>query len=166
MSVRTAGGAAADDEAGPLALAPMHGPPGKRQKTVLTVSASLVNGDAGGTAASQRAIAKAVGVPKSQLCTAAAAAAVQTAVHLLEGVSEQHKVESPVDVPSSVMVHASADMEEPICVGSAQALGLPTHLGTATEASITPMVDVSAAVDAGWLSAGEGTLSGSCAPPQ
>ena len=127
--------------------------------------ASLVSGDAGGASGTHRTIAR-VGVPKSQLCTAAAAAAVQTAVQLLEGVSEQHKVESPVDVPSSVMVHASAEMEEPICVGSAQALGLPAHLGTATEASITPMVDVSAAVDAGWLSAGEGTLSGSCAPPQ
>jgi len=160
LSVRTAGGGAAgddaadDDEAGPFALAPMHGPPRKRQKTVLTVSASLVNGDAGGTAATHRAIAKAVGVPKSQLCTAAAAAAVQTAVHLLEGNSEQRKVESPMDVPSSVIVHASAEMEEPICVGNAQALGLPAHLGTATEASITPMVRVSAAVEAGWLIAG------------
>jgi hypothetical protein len=49
--VQTTGEAAEDDEAedfeaGALALAPMHEPPQKRQKTVLTVSASLVPGEA------------------------------------------------------------------------------------------------------------------------
>ena len=55
-------------------MEPVHGPPQKRQKTV-TVSASLMPGDAGGGASSGThcAIAE-VGEPKSQLCTAAAAA--------------------------------------------------------------------------------------------
>ena len=58
---------------GALALAKA---PAKRQKIVLTVSALLVPGDAGGAAASgtHPTIATTVGVPKSQLCTAAAAA--------------------------------------------------------------------------------------------
>ena len=60
-------------EAGALALLPRHGPPQKRQKTVLTVSASL--GDAGAVSApgTHRAI-EAVGVPKSHRCTAAVTA--------------------------------------------------------------------------------------------
>jgi hypothetical protein len=56
-----------------LQRAPVHGPPQKRQKTVFTVSATPVSGDAGGGAASgtNRTIATAVGVPTSHLCTAA-----------------------------------------------------------------------------------------------
>ena len=72
------GEVAEDYEAGALALAPMHEPPKKRQKTVVTVSfrAPPVPGDASGAAASGtlRTIATTVGVPNSQLCTAAAAA--------------------------------------------------------------------------------------------
>ena len=55
-----------DDEAGAMALVPKHGPPQKRQKTVLIVSALLVPGDAGGVAASGSHFAiAAVGVPKA-----------------------------------------------------------------------------------------------------
>jgi hypothetical protein len=133
--VRTTSGetAAGDDEAGASALNPRHGPPQKRRKTVLTVSAALVPGYSGGAAASgtYRAIATAVGVPKSQRCTAAAAAPLLE----LEGASEQQRARSPVHapLPASVMVHAFAEMEHPIAVGRAQ-----THLsiaepGTATE---------------------------------
>ncbi len=95
--MQTTGTAVEDDEAeafeaGALALAPMHAPPQKRQKTVLTVSASLVSGDADGSAAcgTPRTLAPAVGVRNSQLCTAAAAAP------LPEGVSEQQRAEEPV----------------------------------------------------------------------
>jgi hypothetical protein len=95
-------------EAGAFALVPLR--PQKRQKTVLTVSASLVPGDAGDISApgTHRAIA-AVGVPKSQLCTAAASAPLLER----EGISEQQRAELPVHVPLpfSVMVHASAEME-------------------------------------------------------
>ncbi len=82
---------------GALAWAPMHGPPQKRQKTVLTVSASLMPGDAGGAASSgtHRTIATAAGVPKSQRCTAAAAAPLLE----LEGASEQQRAQSPVHAP-------------------------------------------------------------------
>ena len=53
-------------------------------------------------------------MPKSQLCTAAAAAP------LLEGVSKQQRPESPVHapMPASVLVHASAEMEHPIAVAA------------------------------------------------
>jgi hypothetical protein len=68
--VRTTGGEAGNQEAGALTLAQ------KRQETVLTVSASLVPGDADGAATSgtHRALATAACVRQSQLCTAAAAA--------------------------------------------------------------------------------------------
>jgi hypothetical protein len=142
--VQTTGEAVDDDEAeafeaGALALAPMHEPPQKRQKTVLTVSASLVPGDAGGSAASgtHRTLASAVGVPNSQLCIAAAAAP------LPEGVSEQQRAESPVHAPrparASVMVHASAEMDSEyfinnfIEVGRAQAHLSIAFPGTAAE---------------------------------
>ena len=109
-----------DEEVGASALEPVHGPPQKRQKIVLTVSASLVPGDAGGGAASGThcAIAE-VGEPKSQLCTAAAAAPLL----VLQGVSAQQRAESPVHapLPASIMAHASAEMEQPIAVGMAQA---------------------------------------------
>jgi hypothetical protein len=64
---------------------PRHRPPQKRQKTVLTVSALLVPGDADAVSApgTHSAIA-AVGVPKSQMCTAAAAAPLMEQ----EGMSE------------------------------------------------------------------------------
>jgi len=105
---------------GASALEPVHGPPQKRQKTVLTVSASLVPGDAGGGASSGThcAIAE-VGVPKSQLRTAAAAAPLL----VLQGVSAQQRAESPVHapLPAPVMAHASAEMEHPIAIGTAQA---------------------------------------------
>ena len=124
---------AQDDEEGALSLVQMHGPLQKRQKTVLTVSASLLAGDAGGAAASgtHRTLAP-VGVPKSQLCTAAAAAPLL----VLEGVSEQQRAESPVHSPlaASVIVHASAELEHPIAVGRAQAHLSIDHPGTATEA--------------------------------
>ena len=72
----TGGGAASraeDDEVGALALIPMHRPLLKRQKTVRTVSALLLPGDAGGAAASGTHLAiAAVGVQKSPLCTASA----------------------------------------------------------------------------------------------
>jgi hypothetical protein len=129
--VQTTGTAVEDDEAeafeaGALAVARMHEPPQKRQKTVLTVSASLVSGDADGSAAcgTHRTLAPAVGVRNSQLCTAAAAAP------LPEGVSEQQRAESPVLAPllarASVMVHASAEMDSEyfIADGRAQA---PQH---------------------------------------
>jgi hypothetical protein len=111
----------------------VNGPPQKRQKTVLTVSAMPVSGDAGGAVASSthHTIGTAVGVPKSQLCTAAVAAP------LLEGVSEQQSVtqrpELPVHAPrpASVMVHASAEMEHPITV--AQPPLSIADSGTATE---------------------------------
>jgi hypothetical protein len=56
----------------------------------------------------------AVGVPKSQLCTAAAAAP------LPEGVSEQQRPESPVHapLPTSFMLHVSAEMEHPFVVAA------------------------------------------------
>ena len=108
----------------------LHGPPQKRQKTVLTVSAMPVSGDAGGAVASSthHTIGTAVGVPKSQLCTAAVAAP------LLEGVSEQQRAEWPVHAPlaASVIVHASAEMEQPIAVGRAQA-----HLSIADPGTVT-----------------------------
>ena len=77
--------------------------------------ASLVSGDAGGASGTHRTIAR-VGVPKSQLCTAAAAAPLL----VLEGVSEQQRTESPVHAPLavSVIVHASAEMEHPIAVAA------------------------------------------------
>jgi len=93
---------------GALALAKA---PAKRQKIVLTVSALLVPGDAGGAAASgtHPTIATTVGVPKSQLCTAAAAAPLlprplcrgpsAAAAPLPEGVSEQQRAELPVHAP-------------------------------------------------------------------
>ena len=111
-----------DEEAGALALEPVQGLPQKRQKTVLTVSASLVPRDAGGAAASgTHCDIAAVGVPKSQLCTETAAAAATLLV--LQGVSEQQGAESPVHAPllTSVMEHVSAEMEHPIAVGTAQA---------------------------------------------
>ena len=87
---------AEDDEEGALALIPMPGPLQKRQKTVRTVSALLLPGDAGGAAASGTHLAiAAVGVQTSQLCTASAAAPLLE----LEGVSEQHRAESPVHAP-------------------------------------------------------------------
>ncbi len=66
--VQTTGGG--DEEEGALALESLHGPPQKRQKTVLTVSASRVPRDACGGAASGTHCAIAdVGVPQSQpLC--------------------------------------------------------------------------------------------------
>ena len=124
---------AEDDEEGALALVQMHGPLQTRQKTVLTVSASLLPGDAGGAAASgtHRTLA-AVGVPKSQLCTAAAAAPLL----MLQGVSAQQRAEAPVHapLPAPVMAHASAEMEHPIAVGRAQAHFSIDRPGTATEA--------------------------------
>ena len=116
--MQTTGGG--DEEAGSLALEPVHGPPQKRQKTVLTVSASLMPGDAGGGASSGTHCAFAeVGEPKSQLCTAAAAAPLL----VLQGVSAQQRAEAPVHapLPAPVMAHASAEMEHPIAVGTAQA---------------------------------------------
>ena len=93
-------------------MEPVQGLPQKRQKTVLTVSASLVPRDAGGAAASgTHCDIAAVGVPKSQLCTAAAAAPLLER----EGMSEQQRTESPVHAP----LHASAAMEHPIA-GRAQ----------------------------------------------
>ena len=119
----TGGGAASqveDDEEGALALIPMHGPLQKRQKTVRTVSALLLPRDTGAAAASGTHLAiAAVGVQKSPLCTASAAAPLLE----LEGVSEQQRAEWPVHAPlaASVIVHASAEMEQPIAVGRAQA---------------------------------------------
>jgi hypothetical protein len=77
--------------------------------------ASLVSGDAGGASGTHRTIAT-VGVPTSQLCTAAAAATLL----VLEGMSEQQRTESPVHAPLgvSVIVHASAEMEHPIAVAA------------------------------------------------
>ena len=130
----TGGGAASqveDDEEGALALIPMPGPLQKRQKTVRTVSALLLPG--GGAAASGTHLAiAAVGVQKSPLCTASAAAPLLE----LEGVSEQQRAEWPVHAPlaASVIVHASAEMEQPIAVGRAQAHLSIDHPGTATEA--------------------------------
>ena len=94
----------------------VHGPPQKRQKTVLTVSSSLVCG--GAASGTHCAIAE-VGVPKSQLCTAAAAAPLL----VLQGVSAQQRAKSPVlaPLPASVMAHASVEIEHPIAVGTAQA---------------------------------------------
>ena len=116
--MQTTGGG--DEEVGASALEPVHGPPQKRQKTVLTVSASLVPGDAGGGASSGThcAIAE-VGEPKSQLCTAAAAAPLL----VLQGVPAQQRAESPVHapLPASIMALASAEMEHPIAIGTAQA---------------------------------------------
>jgi hypothetical protein len=123
---------AEDDEERSLALIPMHGPLQKRQKTVRTVSALLLPGDAGSAAASGTHLASAAGgVQKSQLCTASAAAPLLE----LEGVSEQQRAESPVYAPlaASVIVHASVEMEQPIAVGRAQAHLSIDHPGTATE---------------------------------
>jgi hypothetical protein len=105
--VQTTGDGPEDDEAGALPLVPGQEPPQKRQKTVLTVSASLMLGDAGAVSApgTYCAIA-AVGVPKSQLCTAADAAPLLER----EGISEQQRAESLVHAP----LHASAEMEHPI----------------------------------------------------
>ena len=112
-------------------MEPVHGPPQKRQKTVLTVSASLVPGGAGGGASSGThcAIAE-VGEPKSQLCTAAAAAPLL----VLQGVSAQQRAKSPVlaPLPASVMAHASVEIEHPIAVGTAQA-----HLSIADPGTVT-----------------------------
>jgi hypothetical protein len=73
----------------------------------------LVPGEAGGVSGpgTHRAIAT-VGVPKSQLCTAAASAPLLER----EGMSEQQRAEPPVraPLPASAMVHASAEMEHPI----------------------------------------------------
>ena len=107
----------------------VHGPPQKRQKTVLTVSSSLVCG--GAASGTHCAIAE-VGVPKSQLCTAAAAAPLL----VLQGVSAQQRAESPVHAPlpaaASVMAHASAEIEHPIAVGMVQA-----HLSIADPGTVT-----------------------------
>ena len=124
---------AEDDEEGALALIPMHGPLQKRQKTVRTVSALLLPRDTGAAAASGTHLAiAAVGVQKSPLCTASAAAPLLE----LEGVSEQQRAEWPVHAPlaASVIVHASAEMEHPIAVGRAQARLSIDHPGTAIEA--------------------------------
>ena len=107
----------------------VHGPPQKRQKTVLTVSASLVPRDAGGGAASGThcAIAE-VGEPKSQLCTV---------LLVLQGVSAQQRAESPVHapLPASIMALASAEMEHPIAIGTAQAHLSIADPGTVNRAS-------------------------------
>jgi hypothetical protein len=124
---------AEDDEEGALALIPMHRPLQKRQKTVRTVSALLLPGDAGGAAASGTHLdIAAVCVQKSPLCTASAAAPLLE----LEGASEQRRAESPVHAPlaASVIVHASAELEHPIAVGRARARLSIVHPGTATEA--------------------------------
>jgi hypothetical protein len=72
-----------------------------------------VPGDAGGGAAfGTHCVIAEVGVPKSQLCTAAAAAPLL----VLQGVSAQHRAEL------SVVAHASDEMEHPIAVGTAQEL--------------------------------------------
>ena len=132
----TGGGAASqaeDDEEGALAFIPMHGQLQKRQKAVRTLSALMLPGDAVGAAASGTHLAiAAVGVQKSPLCTASAAAPLLE----LEGVSEQQRAEWPVHAPlaASVIVHASAEMEQPIAVGRAQAHLSIDHPGTATEA--------------------------------
>ena len=132
----TGGGAASraeDDEVGALALIPMHRPLLKRQKTVRTVSALLLPGDAGGAAASGTHLAiAAVGVQKSPLCTASAAAPLLE----LEGMSEQQRAESPVHalLAASVILHSSAEMEHPMAVGRAQARLSNDHSGTTIEA--------------------------------
>jgi hypothetical protein len=151
--VQTTGEAVEDDEAeafeaGALALAPMHEPPQKRQKTVLTVSASLVPGDAGGSAASgtHRTLAPAVVVPNSQLSigsdsgpSAGRRVRAAIAAPLPEGVSEQQRAKSPVHAArparASVIVHASAEMDSEyfIAVGRAQANLSTVFLGTAAE---------------------------------
>jgi len=83
------------------------------------MSASLMPGDAGGGASSGTHcdIAE-VGEPKSQLCTAAAAAPLL----VLQGVPAQQRAESPVHapLPASIMTLASAEMEHPIAIGTAQ----------------------------------------------
>ena len=88
-------------------------------------------GDAGGGASSGThcAIAE-VGEPKSQLCTAAAAAALL----VLQGVSAQQRAESPVHapLPAPVMAHASVEMEHPIAIGTARA-----HLSIADQRTVT-----------------------------
>ena len=128
--MQTTGGGPEDDcdndeagafEAGALALLPRHGPPQKRQKTVLSVSASL--GDTGAVSAPGTHCAiEAVGVPKSHVCTAAVTAPLLER----EGLSEQQRAESPVHapLPASVMVLASAEMEHPIA-GRMQPLAPP-----------------------------------------
>ena len=117
-------------------MEPVQGLPQKRQKTVLTVSASLVPRDAGGAAASGTHCAVAeVGEPKSQLCTAAAAAPLL----VLEGVSAKQWAESPVHapLPASVMAHASANIEHPIAVGCS--------LGTLARSTPSPQAHLSIA---------------------
>jgi hypothetical protein len=111
-----------------------HGPLQKRQKIVRTVSTLLLPVDAGGAAASgtHRAIA-AVGMQKSPLYTASAAAPPLE----LEDVSEQQRAELPVHAPlaaSVVIVHASAETEHPIAVGRVQEHRSIDHPGAATEA--------------------------------
>ena len=114
-------------------MIPMHGPLQKRQKTVRTVSALLLPVDAGGAAASGTHLAiAAVGVQKSPLCIASAAAPLLE----LEGVSEQQRAELPVHalLAASVILHASAEMEHPMAVGRAQARLSNDHPGTTIEA--------------------------------
>ena len=86
------------------------------------VSALLLPGDAGGAAASGTHLAiAAVGVQKSPLCTASAAAPLLE----LEGMSEQQRAESPVLAPllarASVMVHASAEMDSEYFIADGRA---------------------------------------------
>ena len=139
LGVRATGSGAGGEHVRATAF-PIHAPPQRRQKAVLTVSASLVPRDAIADAASgtHRATAAAGGVPKSQLCFAAAAAP------LLECAPELHNVESSVHplLPASVMGHCSAEhqqMEHPIASGGTQALHARPSSGdpgTATEALI------------------------------
>ena len=74
-----------------------------------------------------------VGEPKSQLCTAAAAAPLL----VLQGVPAQQRAESPVHapLPASIMALASAEMEHPIAIGTAQAHLSIADPGTVNRAS-------------------------------
>jgi hypothetical protein len=71
--VQTTGGGPEDDEAGVLALVPRDGPPKKRQKTVLTVLASLMPHDAGAVSAPSAHCATEVKYRLLRACSSSAA---------------------------------------------------------------------------------------------
>ena len=98
-----------------------HGPWFNRKRTALTAGECT-----------HRTVTTTASVPKSQVCSAAAAAPLL----VLEGMPEHNRAEPTVHAPLavSILVHASAEMEHPIAVGRAQAHLSIDHPGTATEA--------------------------------
>ena len=145
----------------------------KRQKTVLTLSASLVPlGDAAPHAVPRTASAVAGLLPKSQLCSGVASAPLPDCA--LDDLSKLETPHAPPPPPPPPLLHLSGDhqqLEQPAAAAASHGIALPAHgalaahlgmgeLGAPPETPITPMgsVAVMSAVESGWLT-GPGIIS-------